>query len=48
VKAFYLAQVPLGKGCSPKDVVKAVMYAIEQENETGQAIPVSGGQEMLR
>ncbi|MFB6317211.1 SDR family NAD(P)-dependent oxidoreductase [Saccharicrinis sp. FJH54] len=48
VKAFYLAQVPLGKGCSPKDVVKAVLYAIDQENETGQAIPVSGGQEMLR
>lgn len=48
VKDFYLAQVPLGKGCSPVDVVKAVLYAIEQKNETGQAIPVSGGQEMLR
>ncbi len=47
VKAFYLAQVPLGKGCSPKDVAKAVFYAIDQENETGQAIPVSGGQIML-
>lgn len=47
VKAFYLAQVPLGKGCSPADVAKAVFYAIEQENETGQAIPVSGGQIML-
>ncbi len=47
VKAFYLAQVPLGKGCSPVDVAKAVFYAIEQENETGQAIPVSGGQIML-
>jgi NAD(P)-dependent dehydrogenase (short-subunit alcohol dehydrogenase family) len=48
VKAHYLAQVPLGKGCTPEDVVKAVLYAIEQENETGQAIPVSGGQIMLR
>jgi rhamnose utilization protein RhaD (predicted bifunctional aldolase and dehydrogenase)/NAD(P)-dependent dehydrogenase (short-subunit alcohol dehydrogenase family) len=48
VKNFYLAQVPLGKGCSPVDVVKAVYYAIDQTNETGQAIPVSGGQEMLR
>ena len=48
VKNFYLAQVPLGKGCSPKDVVKAVLYAVEQTNETGQAIPVSGGEEMLR
>lgn len=47
VKAFYLAQVPLGKGCSPADVCKAVFYAIDQENETGQAIPVSGGQIML-
>jgi len=47
VKAFYLAQVPLGKGCSPADVVKAVFYVIDQENETGQAIPVSGGQIML-
>lgn len=47
VKAFYLAQVPLGKGCSPADVTKAVFYAIDQENETGQAIPVSGGQIML-
>ncbi|MDX1285415.1 MAG: SDR family NAD(P)-dependent oxidoreductase, partial [Draconibacterium sp.] len=47
VKAFYLAQVPLGKGCSPFDVAKAVFYAIDQENETGQAIPVSGGQIML-
>jgi rhamnose utilization protein RhaD (predicted bifunctional aldolase and dehydrogenase)/NAD(P)-dependent dehydrogenase (short-subunit alcohol dehydrogenase family) len=47
VKAFYLAQVPLGKGCSPADVAKAVFYAIDQENETGQAIPVSGGQIML-
>jgi len=47
VKAFYLAQVPLGKGCTPNDVAKAVFYAIDQENETGQAIPVSGGQIML-
>jgi len=47
VKAFYLAKVPLGKGCTPKDVCKAVFYAIDQENETGQAIPVSGGQIML-
>lgn len=47
VKAFYLAQVPLGKGCSPADVTKAVFYCIDQENETGQAIPVSGGQIML-
>ncbi|HKK68166.1 MAG TPA: SDR family NAD(P)-dependent oxidoreductase, partial [Bacteroidales bacterium] len=47
VKAFYLAQVPLGKGCTPADVTRAVFYVMEQENETGQAIPVSGGQIML-
>jgi rhamnose utilization protein RhaD (predicted bifunctional aldolase and dehydrogenase)/NAD(P)-dependent dehydrogenase (short-subunit alcohol dehydrogenase family) len=47
VKAFYLAQVPLGKGCTPADVTKAVFYVIDQKNETGQAIPVSGGQIML-
>lgn len=47
VKTYYLNQVPLHKGCSPADVVKAVFYAIDQENETGQAIPVSGGQIML-
>lgn len=48
VKAFYLSQVPLGKGCTPDDVVKAALYLIEQKNETGQALPVSGGQQMLR
>lgn len=47
VRAYYLAQVPLGKGCTPADVTKAVFYAIDQVNETGQAIPVTGGQIML-
>ena len=47
VKEFYLAQVPMHKGCSPVDVTKAILYAIEQTNETGQAIPITGGQVML-
>jgi hypothetical protein len=47
VRDYYLSQVPLGKGCSPADVVKAIFYTIDQENETGQAIPVTGGQTML-
>jgi len=47
VEAYYLSQVPLGKGCTPVDVVKAVMYLVDQKNETGQAIPISGGQVML-
>ena len=47
VKAFYEAQVPAGRGCNPEDVAKAIFYAIDQQYETGQAIPVTGGQEML-
>ena len=30
-----------------KDVAKALFYAVEQQFETGQAIPVTGGQTML-
>ncbi len=47
VKDYYLAQVPMRKGCNPADVTKAILYAIEQTGETGQAIPVTGGQVML-
>lgn len=47
VKAFYEAQVPAGRGCRVIDVVRAIFYVIEQEYETGQAIPVTGGQNML-
>ncbi len=48
VKHFYEARVPAGRGCEVKDVSRAILYAIEQEYETGQAIPVTGGQEMLK
>jgi len=47
VKAFYLAQVPLQKGCSPEDVTKGALYLMEQCGETGQALPITGGQVML-
>jgi sorbitol-6-phosphate 2-dehydrogenase len=47
VKAFYEGQVPAGRGCTVLDVMRAVYYIMEQEYETGQAIPVTGGQEML-
>lgn len=47
VKNYYLAQVPMRKGCNPVDVCKAILYAIDQTGETGQAIPVTGGQVML-
>ena len=47
VKEYYLSKVPMHKGCNPVDVTKAILYAIEQTGETGQAIPVTGGQIML-
>jgi len=47
VQAFYEKQVPAGRGCRVNDVTKAIMYVIDQDYETGQAIPVTGGQEML-
>lgn len=47
VKEFYVAQVPMKKGCSPSDVTKGVLYLMEQCGETGQALPITGGQVML-
>ena len=47
VKAFCEAQVPAKRGCTVDDVMKAVAYIIGQEYETGQAVPVTGGQNML-
>ncbi len=47
VKRFYEQKVPMRRGCYPEDVTRAIVYAVEQVYETGQAIPVSGGQVML-
>ena len=47
VRKYYMAQVPMQKGTGPADVTKAVLYLIEQTCETGQAVPVTGGQVML-
>jgi len=47
VKEHYEKQIPMHRGCLPSDVAKAIIYAVEQLYETGQAIPVSGGQVML-
>ncbi len=47
VKEFYEKQIPMHRGCLPVDVAKAIIYSVEQLYETGQAIPVSGGQVML-
>lgn len=47
VRKYYEQQVPMGRGCQVGDVLKAVLYIMDQEYETGQAIPVTGGQTML-
>ena len=48
VRRSYEARVPMGRGCAGADVVRAIMSVVEQVYETGQAVPVTGGQEMLR
>ena len=47
VRKFYMDQVPMRKGTNPVDVTKAILYLIEQTCETGQALPVTGGQVMI-
>jgi NAD(P)-dependent dehydrogenase (short-subunit alcohol dehydrogenase family)/rhamnose utilization protein RhaD (predicted bifunctional aldolase and dehydrogenase) len=47
VRKFYEDQVPMKRGCRQGDVMKAILYVIDQQYETGQAIPVTGGQVML-
>ena len=48
VRRAYEKKVPLGRGCRAEDVCLALCYAIEQKYETGQVIPVTGGQVMLK
>jgi rhamnose utilization protein RhaD (predicted bifunctional aldolase and dehydrogenase)/NAD(P)-dependent dehydrogenase (short-subunit alcohol dehydrogenase family) len=47
VKRFYEAKVPMGRGCTPADLLEALYYLVKQRYETGQALPVTGGQVML-
>jgi NAD(P)-dependent dehydrogenase (short-subunit alcohol dehydrogenase family) len=47
VRSYYMSQAPLSKGVTPLDVVKGILYLIEQTCETGQALPITGGQVML-
>lgn len=47
VRRYYESKVPLNRGCLPVDVARAIFYIVEQDYETGQAIPVTGGQVML-
>jgi len=48
VKRFYESKVPMKRGCTGEDITKAIYYLIDQKYETGQAIPVTGGQVMLK
>ena len=47
VREFYLSKVPMRKGCTPLDVTKGILYLMDQNGETGQALPITGGQVML-
>lgn len=47
VKKFYESKVPMNRGCTVPDVARAIFYCVEQQYETGQAVPVTGGQVML-
>ncbi len=48
VRRFYEAKVPMKRGCRVQDVMRALLYILDQTYETGQAIPVTGGQIMLK
>ena len=48
VQRFYEAKVPMNRGCEIIDVARALFYVVEQAYETGQAIPVTGGQNLVR
>ena len=48
VRRYYMSKVPMNRGCFPADVAKAIFYCVDQKYETGQAIPVTGGQVMLK
>ena len=47
VKKHYESLIPMHRGCTPDDVAKAICYVVQQQYETGQAVPVTGGQVML-
>lgn len=48
VKHAYEAKVPMKRGCRTQDVMHALLYLMDQPYETGQAVPVTGGQTMLK
>jgi rhamnose utilization protein RhaD (predicted bifunctional aldolase and dehydrogenase)/NAD(P)-dependent dehydrogenase (short-subunit alcohol dehydrogenase family) len=48
VRRYYESLSPIHRGCTTPDVMKAVYYLMDQQYETGQALPVTGGQVMLK
>jgi NAD(P)-dependent dehydrogenase (short-subunit alcohol dehydrogenase family)/rhamnose utilization protein RhaD (predicted bifunctional aldolase and dehydrogenase) len=48
VKRFYEEQVPLRRGCRLEDIMKALLYIIGQEYETGAELKVTGGRDAMR
>ena len=46
VRRFYESKVPMGRGCTVDDILKAIYYIIDQKYETGQTVLVAGGQIM--
>jgi len=48
VRKYYEDRVPMRRGCEIIDVARAIFYVVAQQYETGQAIPVTGGQVMLK
>lgn len=46
VRRAYESKVPMGRGVNVTDVFRALLYLVEQAYETGQALPVTGGQVM--
>jgi len=48
VRSYYESKVPMKRGCRVEDVARALLYIVNQTYETGQALPVTGGQIMLK
>jgi NAD(P)-dependent dehydrogenase (short-subunit alcohol dehydrogenase family) len=48
VRKYYEQLVPMQRSCSVADIMKAIYYLIDQKYETGQALPVTGGQIMMK
>ena len=47
VRRYYEEKVPMKRGIEISDIMKAIYYVVDQNYETGQALPVTGGQIML-